>query len=109
MTTTREIKQGYNGKWINYRLTTDHAASSYGQPVLVDDDGTAYGPADVISPESADGFFAAVRAIDAVRQAYGDVGLEPRRLGPLGQLGLPSPEEEALVRKFLLLAKQVGA
>lgn len=29
------------------RLTTDHAASSYGQPVLVCD-GEAYGPADVL-------------------------------------------------------------
>lgn len=28
------------------RLTTEHAASSYGQPVLVSDDGTAYGPGD---------------------------------------------------------------
>lgn len=28
-------------------LTTDHAESSYGQPVIVGDDGTAYGPGDV--------------------------------------------------------------
>jgi hypothetical protein len=29
-----------------YTLTTDHAASSYHQPVLVGPDGTAYGPLD---------------------------------------------------------------
>ena len=27
-------------------LTTEHSASSYGQPVFVGDDGTAYGPGD---------------------------------------------------------------
>lgn len=34
---------------LRYRLTTDHAASSYGAPVLVDmQTGVAYGPADVV-------------------------------------------------------------
>lgn len=33
-----------------FRYTTDHAASSYGQPVLVDDEtGTAYGPGDLLT------------------------------------------------------------
>ena len=32
----------------NYRLTTDHAASSYGYPVLVGGDGQAYGPGDLL-------------------------------------------------------------
>ena len=31
-----------------YNLTTDHAMSSYGQPVLVGEDGTAYGRDDAI-------------------------------------------------------------
>lgn len=31
-----------------YRLTTEHAASSYGIPVLVDEEGNAYGPMDVL-------------------------------------------------------------
>lgn len=32
------------------RYTTDHAASSYGQPVLVDDEtGTAYGSGDLLT------------------------------------------------------------
>lgn len=29
-------------------LTTDHSASSYGVPALVDSDGNCYGPADVV-------------------------------------------------------------
>jgi len=32
---------------VPYHLTTDHAASSYGQPVLVDNNGNAYGPDDI--------------------------------------------------------------
>ncbi|MEK8128635.1 AsnC family protein [Paenibacillus filicis] len=35
------------GVWAGWRLTTDHPASSYGQPVLVDPDGRSYGPDDV--------------------------------------------------------------
>jgi hypothetical protein len=30
----------------DFVLTTDHAASSYGQPVLVDGEGRAHGPGD---------------------------------------------------------------
>ncbi len=36
-----------NGVWQGWRLTTDHPTSSYGQPVLVDPDGVAYGPGDI--------------------------------------------------------------
>lgn len=32
----------YDGTKVRGRLTTDHAASSYGQPVFVDDAGQAY-------------------------------------------------------------------
>jgi len=35
------------GIWEGWRLTTDHPASSYGQPVLVDPDGIAYSPGDI--------------------------------------------------------------
>lgn len=35
------------GTWEGWRLTTDHPASSYGRPVLVDPDGIAYGPGDI--------------------------------------------------------------
>ena len=35
-------------------LTTSHSASSYGTPVLIDEDGQAYGPGDMLpSGESA--------------------------------------------------------
>jgi excisionase family DNA binding protein len=35
------------------RWTTDHSASSYGVPVLVDDEGNAYGPGDLVTTEQA--------------------------------------------------------
>jgi hypothetical protein len=35
------------GRALQARLTTDHATSSYGIPVLVLEDGTPLGPADV--------------------------------------------------------------
>lgn len=36
-----------NGNRIRGRLTTDHAASSYGQPVFVDEDNQAYNWAEI--------------------------------------------------------------
>lgn len=36
-----------NDEPYEVRLTTEHSASSYGQPVLVADDGQAFGPGDV--------------------------------------------------------------
>lgn len=35
------------GIWQGWRLTTDHSASSYNQPVLVNPSGVAAGPADI--------------------------------------------------------------
>ncbi|MGO0058669.1 DUF3653 domain-containing protein [Brevibacillus fluminis] len=35
------------GIWDGWRLTTDHSASSYNQPVLVSPDGRAFGPGDI--------------------------------------------------------------
>lgn len=36
-----------------YHLTTDHSASSYGMPVLVDETGASYGPEDSLpGPEN---------------------------------------------------------
>lgn len=35
------------GSWAGWKITSDHAASSYGQPVLVDPTGKAYGPGDI--------------------------------------------------------------
>jgi hypothetical protein len=37
-----------NGHYATMWLTTDHAASSYGRPVLVDGNGNAYGPQDSV-------------------------------------------------------------
>lgn len=39
-----------------YRLTTNHPASSYNQPVLVDKNDRAYGPADVVETVDPDLF-----------------------------------------------------
>jgi len=44
--TTGDIWVG-TGVWKGWRLTTAHAASSHGQPVLVAPDGTPYGPGDI--------------------------------------------------------------
>lgn len=38
---------------ISGRLTTDHAASSYGQPVFVGDNGQAYNWADIVDVDTA--------------------------------------------------------
>jgi hypothetical protein len=52
------MKLFYEGRPVHGRLSTGHAASSYGLPVLVLDDGTALGAGDIaacdaieISPE----------------------------------------------------------
>ena len=59
-----------------YELTTEHSASSYNIPVLVDDDGNPYGPGDVLP----DGALAAAWA-----EAYlSDDPLLDRFLAPLG-------------------------
>lgn len=39
-----------------YTLTTDHPASSYGQPVLVDQNNNAYGSADIVTHVPKDVF-----------------------------------------------------
>jgi hypothetical protein len=48
------------GSW---KLTTDHAASSYGQPVLVDGTGEVYGPGDIVKIFEQTGFVPAAEAI----------------------------------------------
>ena len=37
-----------SGVWQGWRLTTDHSASSYNQPVLVNPSGQAFGPGDIL-------------------------------------------------------------
>jgi hypothetical protein len=43
-------------------LTTDHSASSYGQPVLVAEDGTAYGASDLLPGTRAKAWVAVTTA-----------------------------------------------
>ncbi|GAB6170527.1 hypothetical protein JCM15765_33250 [Paradesulfitobacterium aromaticivorans] len=43
-----DIWQG-TGPWRGWRLTPDHAQSSYDQPVLVSPQGQVFGPADIIT------------------------------------------------------------
>ncbi len=43
----------HNGNKIYGRLTTAHAASSYGQPVFVDNDGQAYNWTDITDINTA--------------------------------------------------------
>lgn len=42
-----------DGSKVSGRLTTEHAASSYGQPAFVDDDGQAYNWADIVDVSTA--------------------------------------------------------
>ncbi len=50
-----------SGRW---ELTTDHAASSYGAPVLVDrTSGDAYGPADIVEAYPSWGLLPAALAV----------------------------------------------
>jgi len=41
------MKLYYEGRPVHGRLSTEHAASSYGQPVLVLEGGRALGPGDI--------------------------------------------------------------
>ena len=55
---TEAITLRMGGRTLEARLTCDHAASSHGLPVLVLDDGSAHGPADLpgwkaVSPTDA--------------------------------------------------------
>lgn len=43
----------HNGNKVHGRLTTAHAASSYGQPVFVDDEGNAYNWAEIAEINTA--------------------------------------------------------
>jgi len=51
------------------RLTTDHPASSYGIPVLVDEQGQAYGPADNILGDIVTTIFGPTTGADIVTGA----------------------------------------
>lgn len=55
-------------------LTTDHAASSYGVPVLVDGDGIAYGVSDMTPIGDAMPLYHRVAARDGIELAWEDFG-----------------------------------
>lgn len=57
------------GIWAGWRITTDHAASSYGQPVLVSPDGRAFGPGDIAGCYSQADL---ARALGVTRAAIAD-------------------------------------
>jgi hypothetical protein len=49
----------------SFELSTEHAASSYGQPVLVNRaSGEAFGPADIVKPYPSWEFTPASKAVD---------------------------------------------
>jgi hypothetical protein len=52
---TKAMATLHNGQKVSGRLTTAHAASSYGQPVFVDGDGRAYNWADIVEIKTTDG------------------------------------------------------
>lgn len=45
----------HNGQKVSGQLTTAHSASSYGQPVFVDDDGQAYNWFDIADVKTTEG------------------------------------------------------
>lgn len=56
------MKANLTGTW---ELTTEHSASSYGQPVLVNrTTGDAYGPADVVKAYPSWGYLPAAAAVE---------------------------------------------
>jgi hypothetical protein len=67
-----------------WSLSTDHAASSYGQPVLVNSaSGEAFGPGDIIQPYPSWGM---MPGADAVRR--------------MAKLAARTAEDLATIRKF---------
>lgn len=76
---------------VTYRATVQHPTSSYGLPVIVDDAGLAYGPAEIgdLHPVLEDGETQhdAIRASDELRRAGYTVDGFGRLAQNLDQLG----------------------
>ena len=71
------------GVWAGWKLTTNHSASSYGQPVLVDPDGNAYGPGDIAAP------------LVGLKEAAAILGWDPRKVATYRSRGVfPAPAAE---------------
>lgn len=83
------MKVNLSGSW---ELSTDHAASSYGQPVLANrTTREVFGPGDILKPYPSYGFMLAADAV--------------RRLSKTAKL---DAEELALVEKFADLGRAEG-
>lgn len=81
------MRVNLSGTW---ELSTDHAASSYGQPVLVNRaTGEAFGPADIVKPYPSYSFMPGTQAV--------------RRLAKTVKL---DAESQRLVAKFTGLMNQ---
>ena len=65
-----------DGRAMDVRLTTEHAASSHGQPVLVGADGTACGPGDLAMMGARVTVATEVERVELVRAGY--LGGDPR-------------------------------
>lgn len=72
-----------DGSKVGGKLTTEHAASSYGQPVFVADDGTAYNWAEIANitttTGSAKGGRASTAATRKAARENGKRGGRPRK------------------------------
>jgi hypothetical protein len=74
---------------MSWEVTDEHAASSYGQPVLVSrDDGAAYGPGDIVKCYPSWTYWPAWKAVERMAKR--------RKL---------SDEEQAFVERFINLGK----
>lgn len=80
---TKALATLANGQRISGRLTTDHAASSYGQPVFVTDDGQALNWAEITeiktTAASSKGGSITSEAKSAAARANGRKGGRPRK------------------------------
>lgn len=73
-----------------WRMTTDHAASSYNQPVLVGPDGTAYGKLDLLTTAQA-------------AEALGMTARRVRALCTSGRLEAHKPGSEYLIPAVMVM------
>ena len=60
----------------DFVLTTEHPASSYGQPVLIDEENEPYGPGDLLCQCENGCITGVILATDLVRQLAEDADLD---------------------------------
>lgn len=111
----RAIATVIGGLTVTGRLTTDHATSSYGQPVFVDDDGRVYNPAEIINitpldsdddgeqPSKAEQVYRAVRPL-LPSESYPHI----TALGEAGLLDDLTVEQAAAVVRLMQAAYRNG-